>query len=388
MEQQSLDLDLQMNIKSTFRKLLLMILMLAWLPSSGSETACAQRRPVRVAVAAVADDEDDESEDDEEDDFEDEDFKNEEDDFEDEEEENVVVNRWGTTMPKMEGAKKFILEQDFLSEIDQVNQICELTAKQKTKLKIASRGAVKKQVKKWKTQAAQQFGNMGLANNMDDDDDDEDDKKKKKKKRAAKPVVYEKASEIDAQTMQLVSNMWGGSIIKESSTESAFWKKALRSTLTKEQLKTFNQHRQQQDDIRRAKVAEATVETLCYELRLTDEQKAAYSELVLPEVMQAKQNVAAMYEKHVLYYYATKASKSKVKKILSEAQFQKFEVMTNYSKQLGPMVEQQNVQVAGGMDEDTQLVSSLFFEVAGGLADVIEGFGNKVSDICSGIFAK
>ena len=381
MEQQSLDLDLQMNIKSTFPKLVLMILMLALFPLNGPTTASAQEIVFRIANTV---DEDDESEDDEEDDEFDED-----DDFEDEED-DIALNQWGTTMSRMEGAKKFILEQDFLNEIDQVNQICELTSKQQTKLKIASRGAVKKELIKWKTQAAQQFGNMGLANNMDDDEDeDEDDKKKKKKKkRAAKPVVFEKASEIDAQTMQLVSNMWGGSIVKEPPTGSDFWKKAIRSTLTKEQLKTFNTHRQQQDDLRRAKVAEATVETLCYELRLNDEQKAAYSELVLPEVMKAKQNVNAMYEKNVLYYYATKASKSKVKKILSKSQYQKLEVMTHYAKQIGQMVDQQNVQVAGGMDEDTQLVSSLLFEVAGGLADVIEGFGNKVSDICTGIFAK
>lgn len=289
-----------------------------------------------------------------------------------------MVANWGTTKAKIFGAKKFLLKQAFEVEVEQAIEICELDERQLKKLKIASRGAAKKAYEKWKTKGLQQMGigNFGNANADDDADEEE-----------ITPEVYTDADDIDAQTLQIADGMMFNPFQREIPTESKFWKKALKASLGDEQNQKLMKHRAQQDLLKREKAAEAAVEAFAFELRLSDKKKQAFKELVMPKMLECETSIGPMYEQFVLYYYASKASKSKLKKILSKAQLQKWKSAIGPAKQIGQMIEMQNGQnndedeVRGGDWEETM---SFLVELDNAVDDVVEG----VTDFVEGVFGK
>lgn len=281
-----------------------------------------------------------------------------------------MINNWGTSKEKVYGAKKFLLEQDFAVEVEQAIAVCELDDRQLKRLKIASKGAIKKAFEKWKKTGLQQFG-MALGNAANGDDEEEEEE--------ITPEVYTDADDIDMQTMQLASGMMNP-FQNEIPSDSKFWKKALKASIGDEQHQILMKHRADRDQLKREKNVTATIEALAFELRLSDEQKQAFSELVSPKMLKARTDIGPMYEQYVLYYYASKASKSKLKKILSKAQLQKWKSAIGPAKQIGQMMEMQNAQNDDEDDEagGTWGEAEALIEAAG---DAVEGVAELVEEV-------
>ena len=298
----------------------------------------------------------------------------EEDDLDDDDEPAAAnaLGNWGTTSAKVYGAKKFLLHQDFAVAVEEAIEVCELDERQLKKLKIASKGAAKKAFEKWKTKGLQQFGiNFG---NGDDDEDQEEEE--------VEPEVYTDADDIDMQTMQLVGNMMNPFQSKVP-TDSKFWKTALRASLGEEQHQKLMDHQAKRDKIRREKNVAAAIEVLAFELRMSDEKTAELSDLITPQMLKAKTINIPMYEQYVLYYYATKASKSKLKKILSKAQLQKWKSVMTPAKQIGQMIEMQNQQ---GEDQDDlgldwEETTNFLVDLDNAVDDVVESVTNFVERV-------
>ena len=273
-----------------------------------------------------------------------------------------VMANWGTTKAKVFGAKMFLLEQDFTVAVDEAIEVCDLDERQLKKLKIASRGAIKKSFEKWKTKGIQQlgFGNLGNA------DEDEEE---------ITPTVYTEADDIDTQTMQLAGGMFNP-FQNQIPTESKFWKKALRASLGEEQHKKLMKHRAERDLLKKEKNVAAAIEALAFEMRLSDETKQAFSELVTPKMLEGDVGkMGPMYEIYLLYYYGSKASNSQLKKILTKAQLQKWKSAIAPAKQIGQMIEMQNGQNNDDDDDDedgdwTVIISEDLEKAA---VDVVEG---------------
>lgn len=287
-----------------------------------------------------------------------------------------MLNNWGTSMAKVQGAKKFLLQQDFGVAVEEAIEVCDLDERQLTKLKIASRGAVKKAYEKWKTTGLQQMGiNLGNGNAEEDEDKEE-----------VEPEVYTDADDIDMQTMQLAGGMMFNPFQNEIPTDSKFWKKALKASIGEEEYQKLVKYRAQRDQIKKEKNVDSAIEALAYELRLSDKAKREFSELLTPKMLgEDHKNIGPMYEHYVLYYYASKASKSKLKKILTKPQLQKWKAAIGPAKQIGQMVEMQNGQNDGG-DENIgwEETTSFLVDLDRAVDDVMEG----VTDFVEGVFGK
>ena len=297
----------------------------------------------------------------------------EEDDDDDEDAVAAVgaLGNWGTTKAKVLGAKKFMLEQDFAVAVAEAIDLCELDERQLKKLKIASRGAIKKSFEKWKNKGMQQFG-IGNFGNADDDEEEE-----------VTPKVYTDADDIDMQTMQLASGMFNP-FNKEIPTESKFWKKALKASLGEEQHQKLMKYRTERDQLKKEKNVAAAIETLAFEMRLPDETKQAFSKLLTPKMLEGDfSRVGPMYEIYVLYYYASKASKSKLKKILTKAQLQKWKSAIAPAKQIGQMFENQNAQNNAGDEEDSDWEETMSFlqDLDNAVDEVVEDVVNFMEGI-------
>ena len=271
-----------------------------------------------------------------------------EDDFADDDEEDVAAinnNPFGARMPDMLGAKKMVLEQEFRTELELITTVCEIDKKQQKKLGIAVRGAVKKQMASWRKKI---FNGAGA--------DDRD----------VEATVFEDASEIDSNILQSIQFSGGNPFQSTNATDSKFWRKSLRSTLTKEQLAAFKDYRIEESRLRKRKLIESTIATLAFELNLNKEKKQEFEKLVIPYLEREQFSAPALYEGYIVYYYASKTSKSKLKRILSKAQYQKWIIMMAPMKEIGQMIEPQ---------ENEQM------EFAAGLSDVVDAVISVVDEV-------
>lgn len=308
-----------------------------------------------------------------------------EDEDEDEDEGNVnALANFGTTKAKVLGAKKFLLEQEFAIAVDEVIEVCDVSDSQLRKLKVATRGAIKKSMEKWKKEGLRQLGMANFGNVPNEDDEDEDE---------VTPEVFTDADDIDMQTMQLVGGMIFNPFNYEAPTESKFWKKALRASIGEQEYEKLVDYREAREERRHEKAVAASVEELSCDLRLSAGKKQAFSDLVAPKMLKGNiKRVGPMYKEYVMIYYASRASKSKLKKVLSKAQMEKWKSIVGPAKAYGQMVEMQNRQNNDDGDDDEgvarervradgksvfNLPGGEFFEVlgvvAGKLVDFVEG---------------
>ena len=264
--------------------IVILTVMLSALGFIGAPHLQAQEEAVATAEVAIAEEEANAEEDDED---------------EDDAPAANMLNNWGTTLAKVQGAKKFLLQQDFGVAVEEAIAVCELDERQLKKLKIASRGAVKKAYEKWKTGGLQQFGIGNFGNGDGDEDQDEEE---------VEPEVYTDADDIDMQTMQLAGSMMNP-FKQEIATESKFWKKALKAALGEKEHQKLIKYREERDKLKREKNVASTVEALAFELRLSDEKKQAFSELITPKMLESESKIGPMYEP-VSYTHLTLPTKA------------------------------------------------------------------------------
>ncbi len=285
----------------------------------------------------------------------------EEDEQEEEAEEGFVQNffmDWNTTEGKVVGARRFILRQEFQIEIDRINGVCKLQPKQLNKLAIASKGGVKKALKDWQQKTLARF--EAFNGNQENDVEREPVEEEK----------YTDISAIDDQTLQLADNGFFGDVQNDTVANNSLWKKTLNSTLSKEQKDAWKAFITEQREVKREMMADATIASLNLKIGLTAEQKVEFTELVRPEILEAKlemvENVASQYENYLYLYYASKVKNSKLKKILTESQMQLWKLTVSTAKQYGSLFERDNrvVRRNGNVWDQQGFELTMFIESA------------------------
>lgn len=284
------------------------------------------------------------------------------DDEEDEQEEEGFVQNffmdWNTTEGKVVGARRFILRQEFQIEIDRINGVCKLQPKQLNKLAIASKGGVKKALKDWQQKTLARF--EAFNGNQENDVEREPVEEEK----------YTDISAIDDQTLQLADNGFFGDVQNDTVANNSLWKKTLNSTLSKEQKDAWKAFITEQREVKREMMADATIASLNLKIGLTAEQKVEFTELVRPEILEAKlemvENVASQYENYLYLYYASKVKNSKLKKILTESQMQLWKLTVSTAKQYGSLFERDNrvVRRNGNVWDQQGFELTMFIESA------------------------
>ena len=299
--------------------------------------------------------------------------EDEDDDDDDEPAPDRFAN-WNTTEAKVFGARRFILKQEFQMELDRINAVCKLEPKQIKKLNIASKGGVKKALKEWRKKTLTQFGMFNQNGiNAEDDADREPIEEK----------TYKDASDIDTQTLQLASNAYTSNVRNETIANNSFWKKTLESTLLKEQKDVWEDFITQQRKVKREEMADAAIEKLNFELALTPEQKRAFIELVRPEMLEAKlelvENVGKHYENYLYLYHASKVKESKLKKVLTKAQLQRWKIVVSTTKNYSSWFEDRPARVRNwNVWERQGFGVTALLEVTGAVADAITEFATRI----------
>jgi len=298
-------------------------------------------------------------------------------DEEEEEEEDPVQDifvRWNTTEAKVFGARRFLLKKEFQIELERVNAVCKLEPKQIKKLEIASKGGVKKALKDWKKVTLPRFG-INL-NGADVDEDREPVEEK----------VYTDSSDIDSQTMQLASNAYSSNVKEATAANNTFWKKTLKTTLSKEQKEVWEAFVTEQRELRRATMADAAIEKLNFKFGLTPEQKKKFVELVRPEILKAKlelvESVGMHYERYLYLYQVSKVSDTKIEKVLTEAQMQQWKLVVSTARNYGSMFEdrpaRQRRRANRNVWDRAGFGLTDLLESVGAVADALEDFGNRI----------
>lgn len=297
----------------------------------------------------------------------------EDDDVDDEPAPDLFAN-WGTTEAKVLGAKRFLLKQEFQMELDRVNAVCSLEPKQIKKLEIASKGGVKKSLKDWRKKILTQFGMLNR-NGMNAEDDD--------KREPVEEEQYTDVDDINQMALLLASNEYVSNVNNETTPNNSFWKKTLKSTLSKDQKKVWDDFITEQRKAKRKKMAEAAIEKLSFELGLTPDQKGKFAELVLPEIQKAKletvETIGKHYESHLYLYHASKVKESKLKLVLSSAQMQKWKAVSVASKQYASYFEDKPVRRANGnLWERQGFGLTAFLEAAADFFEAVVDIGNRI----------
>ena len=261
----------------------------------------------------------------------------------------------GEAKGKALGAKRFQLKHVFANEIRMMELACNLDAKQKLKLKIGAKGAVKKLADKWLKDNEMNLGwmlNDGGPVGLAGPDEDEDEEKKKEDDEIVVKEITDLDEVGDNMLMAVVMDDYGNPFTAKHPEDSFFWKKIVKSVLTEEQQKQFVEFKTKRVDQKKELVLNLLVQNLVIELSLDGEQEQKIRELVRPKLMSARRIPSNSFlEPYIYYYYASKVRTSELKKLLSDVQLQQWKIFMAPTKQIGEMVEMENMGGNGGMEE-------------------------------------
>lgn len=288
----------------------------------------------------------------------------------------VQDNPWGVDERKMKAAKLFWLKKAFEIEIQKIKLVCELDKKQALKLKIASKGAAKKELEVWHetwTKQMKQFQGMNFGGVGEG----------KKKKRNQEELVIDDADQIDEMTMQFMDNsnmMFGQFEEDRKAVDSRFWIKTVQGVLTAEQNEKYGAYVQQRKDAHVAAKIDAFIARMQMDLALTDEQVTKYDALVRPSMEKAPL-LSGYYEAFAFQYFATKYDEAKMRSLLNEDQFQMMKMILGPSKTYGAMFDQgggENVVLVGMEFDFGGLVLEAVGDALAGFVDGVSGFMGKL----------
>ena len=263
----------------------------------------------------------------------------------------------GEAKGKVLGAKQFQLRHQFANEINLIDLACKLDKKQKLKLKIGAKGAVKKLANQW---LKRNEGNLQWMINpggpiaiAGDDPDESEDKDKKK----SDEIVIKEIKDFDEiesnMIMNIVMDTFENPFASNHPVDSPFWKKIVKGVLTDKQKTQLIEFKANRKKRKTEAILNLLIQNLTAELTLNEEQQEKIRELIRPKFLKAKPISTTMFaETYFYYYYASKVRKSDLKKILTDEQIQQWKLFMAPAQQVGQMIEMENGMGANARDEE------------------------------------
>jgi hypothetical protein len=251
----------------------------------------------------------------------------------------VIGNPFGFEPEKMKAAKRFQLSQAFQVEIELIERLCEPTPQQLAKLRVGSKGAVKKLGDQWWKKSGQRFG--GMAMEMKDRDNDQDSEQQSEEETTENEVTVDikDANEIDDNLAQMVlMNAMGNPLQAVSPAEEKTWKALVAGILTAEQSANLATYQTAQADERRQEMLQSIVGMLGRELKLPTETKQKLHATLKPHFENAEIRCIAFFEPYMGYYLAAKATNEELAEFLSPAQIQSMRMLLWPARQIEQMM--------------------------------------------------
>jgi hypothetical protein len=257
----------------------------------------------------------------------------------------IMMNPFGFEPAKMKAAKRFQLTQLFQVEIELIERLCEPTPQQLAKLRVGSKGAVKKLTEQWWEKVGGQFGGMVRPAATDDKngaegaDEEAETDSAEAESTDAESVEIKDANEIDSTVAQLVMTDQMNPFMAKPPQQQAIWTNVVAGVLTADQSKTLAEYKAEQDKVRRMDLLDSILSTLTRELSLTAEQKTKLREILQPQIGEARLTALPIFEPYVGSYYASKATNEELATVLSPAQIQSFRILLLPVREIGQMME-------------------------------------------------
>ncbi len=258
----------------------------------------------------------------------------------------IMLNAFGFEPAKIKAAKRFQLVQVFQVEIELIERLCEPTPQQLTKLRVGTKGAVKKLTDAWWKKAGPQFGGMVAPGAPLADENAQDGGGESEGEAAAEEaeaVEITDANQIDSNMANFVlTDQMGNPFKAKLPQHSATWFKLVSSVLTEQQFKVLSEYKAAQEKERRIGLLDSIISQLTRELSLTSEQQTKLREIIQPHIAQAPLNCLPIFELYIGYYYASKPTNEEFSKILSPAQTQSLRMFLLPVQEIGAMMEMED----------------------------------------------
>ena len=227
---------------------------------------------------------------------------------------------------KVLAAKRFQLQQLFAVEIEGLNTVCDLTDKQRTKLKIGVKGIIKKLVEEWRENSGMIIGAIQPQTIDGDEESADEEEEEDEADEESVEIVYTDVDEFDEDVFyEIIYD--DSEEPKVAPTRHEFWLKMLDSTLTDEQKALIETDRQE----RREKLQEAQQQSFLFsvsaQLMLEPEQEAKLRDVIKPMIGHLDYSGPALYRPFIPYYEASKIEAAELQEFLSEAQVQQWKLM-------------------------------------------------------------
>ncbi len=240
----------------------------------------------------------------------------------------IMMNAFGVEPSKMKAAKRFQLSQAFQVEIELIQRLCEPTPQQLAKLRVGSKGAVKKLADQWWKKTGQRFG--GIAMELPEQENDQDAEQQSEEETSESDTTNEikDANEIEDNLAQMVlMSSLENPLQAVSPAEEETWKKLVAGTLAAEQSANLASYQTEQKEQRRKEMLQSTVGMLGRELKLPAETKEKLQATLQPHFEKAELRCIAFFEPYMGYYLAAKATNEELAEFLTPAQIQSMRML-------------------------------------------------------------
>ncbi|MDP1562343.1 MAG: hypothetical protein Q8M16_13270 [Pirellulaceae bacterium] len=258
----------------------------------------------------------------------------------------IMMNPFGFEPAKMKAAKRFQLAQLFQVEIELIERLCEPTPQQLAKLRVGTKGAVKKLTEQWWKKAGGRFGGMvrPAANDREDGAEGADEEAETDSADAesteAESVEIKDADEIDNMMAQMVlADSMNNPFKATPPVQTAIWKNLVAGVLTAEQSKILTEYKAEQDKVSRGILIDSIVGAMTQELALTAEQQSKVREIIQPHIAETPLTSIPIFKLYVAYYYVSRTTNEDLATVLSPAQIQSFRIFLLPVREIGPMME-------------------------------------------------
>lgn len=223
---------------------------------------------------------------------------------------------FGFEQGKMLAAKRFHLSQAFQVEMELIQRLCEPSPQQITKLKVGTKGVVKKLSQAWWT-------GQGMGQGNDSDEESQLDTQQEET-----TAEINDANEIDDGIAQMVLlNSMRNPFKAVAPAKEKAWATLVASVLTPEQQGKLATYQAEQVNQQRSDMLQSVLGTICRELRLGADERQKLHDAIKPHFDSAEVSGIPFFETYIGYYFASKVSNDELAKFLSPAQIQSMRIM-------------------------------------------------------------
>ncbi|XZE20364.1 hypothetical protein SH449x_000232 [Pirellulaceae bacterium SH449] len=241
--------------------------------------------------------------------------------------------------------KRFYLKQVFQVEIELIQQLCNPTPEQVMKLRIASKGAVKKLTEEWGK-------DKDLLPRVIAESQEGDEVEQLSNMADLEIKEIEDINEIDLSWIEdVVLDINGNPFKTNRPREHKFWQSLVTTILSSDQNNIMSACSESQELKRREELLTLFMGAVTRELHLNEEQQKKLQGVLHPHFAKTDLTSLTVFEPYLSYCIASKATKEELSKVLSPAQMQLYFIFLAPVKDFVELAQAEDEEVQGERED-------------------------------------